>query len=280
MMRFRIWLAALPRALRLLLLINVVAYMAWVLIVSHIGPGHNFVWQHLALTASWDKVLFEPWQVITYGFLHLGAPGTGSLLHVGFNMLWLYWIGRDFEETYGGKQLMAVYLLANLVGALLSVLVYSLLTSAPVIIHGASASVLGVITMVAVRFPQRRIWLLFFGPVRLIVLVVVFLVLDILMGFGGDSAVLAHLGGALTGFVFARLEGRGIGLPSWTRRMVSNASVRRPPGMLSRLETRLAGKEAPEVSVDAILDKISEHGIDSLNRTERAVLERASQHEE
>ncbi len=277
-MRFRIWLAALPRALRLLLVVNVVAYVAWILVVSHVGPARRFVWDHLALNASWDGVLFEPWQLITYGFLHLGGPGLGSLLHVGFNMLWLYWIGREFEETYGGQQLMAVYLLASPVGGLLSILAYSFAAGDPVIIHGASASVLGVITMVAVRFPQRRIWLLFFGPVRLVVLVIAFLAFDILFGFGGDTAVVAHLGGALTGLVFVRLEGRGMDLSSWTLRIVSEVPVQRSSGILRRLEKRLIVEESPDSdkSVDEILDKISDQGIDSLTRAERAALERAS----
>ena len=277
MLRLRIWLSALPPALRLLLLVNVVAYLAWILIVSHVGPARNFVWDHLALNASWNRVLVEPWQLLTYGFLHLGESGLSSLLHVGFNMLWLYWIGREFEETYGGQQLMAVYLLASPGGALLSIIAYGIIGGDPVIVHGASASVLGVITMVAVRFPQRRIWLLFFGSVRLRVLVVVFLALDILFGFGGNTAVAAHVGGALTGLAFVRLEGRGVDLSSWTHAIISPRRVRHSPRVFGRLEERLSGKKAPDLSVDDILDKISEQGIDSLTRAERAVLERASE---
>ena len=288
MVRFRIWYAALPRIIRLLLVTNVAAYAAWVLLLAHIAPAERFVWDHLAFHTPWDRFLWEPWQLITYSFLHLGergaAPGLGSLLHVAFNMLWLYWIGRDFEETHGGERILAVYLLASLGGALVSAAAYGIVGSGEVVIHGASAAVLGVIAMVAAMYPWRRIGLLFFGPVRLLHLLLIFLALDVVFGLGRGTAVLAHLGGAATGFAFVYLERRGLNLSTWTGRL-----IRRPPGVkpargggggLERLERWLAKRRPqparPDPSVDSILDKISEQGIDSLTDEEREVLERAS----
>ncbi len=286
MVRFRIWFAALPRVMRLLLVANVAAYAAWVVLLSHIPPVEQFVWDHLAFHSPWGQFLREPWQLVTYNFLHLGvrgaALGASSLLHVGFNMLWLYWIGRDFEETHGSERLLAVYLIAGVCGALLSALGYGLMGTTAVI-HGASASVLGVVTMVAVMYPWRRIGLLFFGPVRLLHLVLIFLALDVLLGFGGDTAVLAHLGGAATGFALVRIESRGMDLYSWTGVLLRGPARGTPSsegrGILGRLERRLAGRgRAPErerPSVDGILDKISEQGMDSLTEEELAILDQA-----
>ncbi len=288
MVRFRIWYAALPRIIRLLLVTNAAAYAAWVLLLAHIAPAERFVWDHLAFHTPWDRFLWEPWQLITYSFLHLGergaAPGLGSLLHVAFNMLWLYWIGRDFEETHGGERILAVYLLASLGGALVSAAAYGIAGSGEVVIHGASAAVLGVIAMVAAMYPWRRIGLLFIGPVRLLHLLLIFLALDVVFGLGRGTAVLAHLGGAATGFAFVYLERRGVKLSAWAGWL-----IRRPPGVrpvrgggrrLERLERWLATRrpqpKQPEASVDSILDKISDHGIDSLTDEEREVLERAS----
>ena len=92
--RFRVWYAAQPRALRTLVAINVVLYLLWQIVFIHIDVVAEFVWQQLALNPDVPGVLFEPWQFLTYAFLHL-QPGLGGLLHVGFNMLWLWWIGRD-----------------------------------------------------------------------------------------------------------------------------------------------------------------------------------------
>ncbi len=288
MVRFRIWYAALPRIIRLLLVTNVAAYAAWVLLLAHIAPAERFVWEHLAFHTSWDRFLGEPWQLLTYSFLHLGergaAPGLGSLLHVGFNMLWLYWIGRDFEETHGGERILAVYLLASLGGALVSAVAYAIAGSGEVVIHGASAAVLGVIAMVAAMYPWRRIGLLFIGPVRLLHLLLIFLALDVVFGLGRGTAVLAHLGGAATGFAFVYLERRGINLSAWAgwliRRQPKVKTARGGGGQLERLERWLSKRRPqptrPDPSVDSILDKISERGIDSLTHEEREVLERAS----
>lgn len=288
MVRFRIWYAALPGVLRQLLVINVAAYAAWVLLFAHVGPAERFVWEHLAFHTSWDRFLLEPWQLVTYSFLHLGergaAPGLGSLVHVAFNMLWLYWIGRDFEETHGGERILAVYLLASLGGALLSAVAYAIAGSGDVVIHGASASVLGVIAMVAAMYPWRRIGLLFIGPVRLLHLLLIFLALDVVFGLGRGTAVLAHLGGAVTGFAFVQLERRGISLSAWAGWLIRRPPGKKPArgagGRLARLErwleVRRPAPGRPEPSVDSILDKISEQGLDSLTDEERDVLERAS----
>ena len=287
-MRFRIWYAALPGVLRRLLVINVAAYAAWVLLFAHIAPAERFVWEHLAFHTPWDRFLREPWQLVSYSFLHLGergtAPGLASLVHVAFNMLWQYWIGRDFEETHGRERILAVYLLASLGGALATAVAYTFAGSAEVVIHGASASVLGVIAMVAAMYPWRSIGLLFIGPVRVLHLLLIFLALDVIFGLGRGTAVLAHLGGAATGFVFVYLERRGANLSAWAGWLIRQPSAKEPArdggGQLGRIERWLEHRRAKpgraKPTVDSVLDKISEQGLDSLTDEEKEVLERAS----
>jgi len=95
--RFRFWFAAQPEAMRLLLAVNVVVYLAWQIVLIHIPVTRAFVLEHVALNPALPGILFEPWQLIMYSFLHL-QPGLGGLLHVGFNMLWMVWIGREYEQ--------------------------------------------------------------------------------------------------------------------------------------------------------------------------------------
>ena len=302
MTRFQIWYTALPVALKRLLSINVAAWVLWVVLLSY--TAGEFVRSHFAFHTEWREFLFEPWQLVTYAFLHLSTPvvSLDALLHVGFNMLWLYWIGRDFEEVYGASQILGVYLLSAIGGALLSALAHAFLPAAVTggtmaIIHGASASVLGIVAAAATHNPQRRIRLLLFGSVRLVHLVIAFLVLDVLFVTRSSTAVFAHIGGALSGFLIVRIERRGIDLTGWTRIFVGRRQRRRGRlgDWLGRVEQRFAqtgsfdGDTRPvsppvvdeaellQRQVDRVLDKISEHGMESLTPEDRELLERASQ---
>lgn len=294
-------------ALRTLLTINVVAYALWQFILIHIDVVSAFVWRHLALHPALPGILFEPWQILTYSFLHL-EPGLGGLLHILFNMLWLFWIGKEYEELHGPHRLMAAYLFGAVGGALLTILLHALLPGVGAfggIIHGASAAVFGVMTTVAVRYPYKSIGLLFIGTVRLIYVVIGLLVIDLLFLASGGVSVSAHLGGVLFGFLLARGERSGLDLSSWARIFFPNRrrSSRRDDGsFFSRMEgwmnARGSKKEekggrpanirplrttpapsprpAPEDDIDRILDKISEHGYEALTEEEKRILYEAS----
>ena len=234
MNQFQTWYRTQPRAIRALLTINVVLYLLWIVIFSNISATASFVYEHLALNPDIPGILFEPWQLITYNFLHL-SPGFGGLLHILFNMLWLVWIGREFEDLRGSHTLLAVYLIGGVGGALLTVLLHAIFPGAEMFaatVHGASASVLGVMTAVATAYPHKSIALLFIGTVRLVYVVIAFLVLDIL--FAQGTSISAHLGGALFGFLFAKAEAGGADLSSWTRIFFSSPRQRKQPKRASR----------------------------------------------
>ena len=85
MSQFQLWYNSQPRAIRLLLTINVVVYLVWRLVLVHIDAAQLFVYMHVALNPGIPGILFEPWQLLTYSFLHLSG-GMGGLLHILFNM--------------------------------------------------------------------------------------------------------------------------------------------------------------------------------------------------
>ena len=305
---FRIWYRTQPAALRALLTINVVFYVGWILLLGRIPVTARFVQEHLALHPYLPDLLFEPWQLITYNFIHLGLGLWDGLIHIAFNMLWLYWIGKEFEEMHGAQSLLAVYLLGGIGGGLLSV-VTQWFFAGNVVIHGASASVLGVITAVAIFYPHKRIGLLFFGVVRLLYLVIAYLAINLLFMVGSGTAVAAHFGGALFGFLFAKGEQRGRDLSSWAGIFLpahrrQSRRRRKKKSWLERIETWLSssapGEEQhtatkqqkepsssrPQASglqgvseneVDRILDKISEEGYEALTEEEKRILYEASQ---
>ena len=294
------WYRMQPPALRALLTINVVLYVLWVLVLVHIRSTGSFVVDHLALNPSTTEIIFEPWQLITYNFLHLGV-GFGGLLHILFNMLWLVWIGRDFEQLHGSHRLLAVYLIGGVGGGLLTLAWYALFPS-PAIVYGASASVLAVLTAVAIFYPHKSIALLFIPfPIRLIHLVIAFLVLDLLLIAGSNTAIAAHAGGALFGFLYAKGERAGMDLSSWAqvffgRPARSRSSRSRPTPertpLFSRPKRRTGNSGAritpmpnrddetpprsPDTEIDRILDKISEQGYEALTSEEKRLLYEAS----
>ncbi len=298
-----------PRALRALLTVNAVVYLLWQLILIHFDGSRAFVVSHLALNPALPGILIEPWQLITYSFLHL-EPGFWGFIHILFNMLWLVWFGREYEELHGAHRLFSIYFIGAFGGGLLTVLLHALAPSVGAfggIVHGASGSVLAVLTVVAVTYPYKSIALLFIGTVRLIYVVIGFLALDILFLAGGGTSVSAHLGGVGFGYLFARAELGGIDLSSWAqiffRHRSRTTSRRSDEGFLKQVEGWLSSRggskgSAPrksarvhpmpnresdpgtvdtlELEVDRILDKISEHGYDALSVEEKRILDEAS----
>lgn len=316
MSNFSTWYKSQPVALRTLVALNVVVYgVARLFALMGLDPVLGFTMEHLALNPELPGVLLEPWQLITYNFLHGVNPHHWGLLHVLFNMLWLFWIGKEFEQMHGPHQMLALYVIGGVGGGLLSVLWYAV-APGTAIIYGASASVLALMTAVAILYPYKKIGLLFLGAVRLLYVVIGFLVLDILFMAGSNTAVLAHLGGAGAGFLFARAQRGGVDLASWAKVFFSGRgrsggyassgrSSRRGSsggGFLGGLfgagsgeglsSSRHASSEretlreeryrkkrrqnARRAEVDRILDKISAQGYEALSDDEKRTLEEAS----
>lgn len=304
MNQFRTWYYAQPSALRTLLTINVVAYVLWQFLQLS-SAIEGFVWNHLALNPALPGILLEPWQLITYNFLHLSG-GLGGLLHILFNMLWLYWIGRDYEEMHGSDRMFALYIIGGVAGGLLTVILHNIFPGAGLFagtVHGASASVVGLLMAVGVLYPYKQIRLFLLGTWRLLYLVIGFLILDFVLALTGSfSSVSAHWGGAVGGFLFARAERTGIDVTSWAQIFFGGRKRRskkkKKETWVDRLERWLTGGEpatpseadagssrtvrrkkqrAAEEEIDRILDKISEQGYDALSDEEKRILHEASQ---
>lgn len=238
------------------------------------------------------------WTLGTYMFVH-GSPG-----HVLVNLLFLWFAGRRVHELFGGRNFLMIHFLSGLAGAVLQMTVGSLVqgdTSSPLI--GASACCMGHMLACAMATPRDQITLLLFfivpirvtmrGLGRFLLLSNLGLgildVLGVLPGWlAGGSAVAywAHVGGALAGWFGAHSAGQAGGAfsslsrPFPRRRTVGVESHRHQnrgsvSGPASMPEEETTSNRMSE-EIDAILDKISAHGMDSLSEQERRVLERAS----
>ena len=308
---FKTWYYQQPSALRTIITINVVVWVVMQLLYLW-PPGLELLREHVALHPVFPDILLEPWQLVTYSFMHAG------LLHIGINMLLLFWVGREFERMHGSEQFWTVYLATAVGGALICLILSPFAPSIAggtvggrsIPVLGASASVLGVLTTVAILYPYKQIRLLFFGIVPLLWVVVGFLIIDALQALSSSgTAVAAHWGGALTGFLYAKLQRGELGLPSWTGtsgggQSRSRRSSPRVPTLFERLKGLFGGgtdsdatgadsqsprpasssdgapadqSDGQSTEVDRILDKISEEGYDSLSDEEKRILYEASQ---
>lgn len=245
--------ATFPDGVKLLLIANALVYVVqtlappWFTLLFGLRPadvvGRLFLWQPL-----------------TYMFLH------GGFFHVLFNLLILWMMGGEVERFWGKREFLRYYGICGLGAAALAfVFAYDGL------VIGASGAVFGVMTAFALMFPERTIYVWFVIPVPAKYLVLILFAIELLVIGGRDGvAHFAHVGGAVTGYLYLRygwrdrltFEGLGSG---WRRR---------------RLTLHPGGASTPptvnETEIDRILDKISRTGLGSLTPEESRLLEQAS----
>ncbi|WP_374950788.1 rhomboid family intramembrane serine protease [Mucilaginibacter sp.] len=238
-----------------------------------------FTNDYLLLPASLPKLLTRFWTPITYMFMHAG------IFHILFNMLWLYWMGQIFEEYLGNKRTIGLYIFGGLAGGLLFVACYNLLpaftnvnAAATSTIVGASASVMAVIIATATLLPNYTISLILIGPVKLKWIAVFYIIIDFL-GIAGANAggEIAHLGGALMGFIYIKQVQRGNDFI-----LAIDKLFKKPKPKMTVVANTTAQKRSHDLprqdEIDRILDKISGSGYDSLSKQEKETLFRASNH--
>ncbi|GAC1619850.1 MAG: rhomboid family intramembrane serine protease [Candidatus Acidiferrum sp.] len=147
------------------------------------------------------------WQPITYIFLH------GGLLHLLFNMLFVWMFGRELEMVWGKRRFLNFFILCGAGAGLIEILIKTVPmfwghrpSDTPTI--GASGAIFGILIANAILFPDRRIWLIPFPvtiPMRPYVAVMGAIEFFSTLGSGGDKVShLCHLGGMLVGWLYLR----------------------------------------------------------------------------
>ncbi|SFQ47494.1 rhomboid family intramembrane serine protease [Hymenobacter arizonensis] len=285
-------------ALMQLILLNVLVFavlivLRTVLTVSSASGYFLPVMRQFELSSALPELLRHPWTLLTYAFTHKG------FFHILFNLLNLYWFGQLLREYLGDRRLVSLYVLGALAGAAIFLLSFNLIPAfqpgvgTPMI--GASAAVTAIIVAAATLLPDYTFSLILIGPVKIKWIAAV-LVLISLAGVNGGNAggEIAHLGGALVGFLFIKQlqAGRDLGRPVqavgnfftklFARRPAMRVSSTRRPEPVTA--TASSGGKKPAVAgqplqdeIDNILDKISRSGYESLSKEEKQKLFRASQ---
>jgi len=261
--------SALTPVVRGLLLVNAVIYISQ-LLTARMGPEPVLL-RYLALRPEQVLHQLTLWQLLTYQFLH------GSFFHILFNLFTLWMFGCEVERALGSKRFLHLYLGSG-IGAGLFHLIFNPYSAAPVI--GASGALYGILVAFAVLFPERVVTLLLFFvlPVQLKAkyLVAIFIAISVFSGiesqvFGVSDGIahLAHLGGALSGFLLLRL---GPLWQDWRFTLRKKREWRR----MAALKRKETVKKQKQEEIDRILDHINEVGYDALPEREKDLLKKAS----
>ncbi len=267
-----------PRSIVIaLIVVNVAVWLIDGLFFS--GTLRNYMAVHVSALdgpRASEDTLRHPWlwwQLLTAGFAH-----AAEFQHVLFNMLVLFFLGRDVEERYGSKEFLRLYLVMVVFASLVWTVVNKLVDSGPVGMYGASGAISGVVILFALNFPHRTLLLFFVIPVPAWVVGVMYVLLDMFGAFGvaadTNVAFSAHLAGAAFAFIYFQRQ--------WSLTRLTEGRfrwLRSPFRRKSRLKVHRPEEEAESdmtKEVDRLLEKISREGEASLTAKERRILETAS----
>ncbi len=237
------------------------------------------------LQTKWTAFITHPWGLFTSIFAHY------SILHLLFNMLMLLGIGRLYEHYLGGRRLLYTYLLGGIAGGLLEIIGQNLGIVPRGMVVGASGAVMAIIFATATYIPKFKIsvWGLF--DLNLKTLAIILLIFNILsIGANNGTAILAHLGGALIGFLSVKNLNSPQNIVSRTMRLGAKIGdlFKKKPKLkkqkgggqefkhtttrnMSDEEYNLAKRKKQE-RIDLILGKISKSGYESLTKEEKDFL--------
>ncbi|GAA4813458.1 rhomboid family intramembrane serine protease [Litoribaculum gwangyangense] len=251
----------------------------------------DFVW--FQLPSGFSNFILKPWSLITYAFVHI------DFFHVLFNMLWLYFLGRMFLNLFSPKMALNVYFLGAIAGGILFMFCYTLFPTIFGVnsrLLGASGAIRALLIFLCVYMPNQEIRFFTFN-IKLWYIGLAIVVLDfvgVISGInnpvtGNAGGNLAHLGGALLGYIYSKklTKGQDIG-KGFERVMDSIASLfmsskkKGPLKTVHKNKSKVGGYTKSDFKefndqkkIDVILDKISKSGYDSLTKDEKEFLFRA-----
>jgi membrane associated rhomboid family serine protease len=234
----------------------------------------------LAVPTNLGELARKPWTVFTYMFSHY------DFFHILFNILWLYWFGKIFLSYLSEKQLLSVYILGGLAGALLYIFSYNVFPglqnqAASTSMVGASASVMAIMFAIAFLVPDYKIYVILIGPVKIIYVALIAFAFSSLVEFSVNTGgKLAHIGGAAFGYFYTYRYNRGKDISvSFSRFIDTIVSFFKPKTKMKVTHKKPVTDEEynkkraqNQKELDRILDKISKKGYDSLTKEEKELL--------
>ena len=269
-----------------LIVVNILVFIVNGLITLLFRTNPDILVLWFELPKDFFDFLMQPWSLVTYSFFHAGFG------HIFWNMLVLYYVGRIFLNLFNGRRFLNVYFLGVILGGLFFMVGYNVFPAffkVNAALIGASAGVRAILIFICAYIPNQEVRLVFFN-LKLWYLGAFIVVMDLVqlsMGInpGGNFA---HLGGALLGYIYARqlLNGKDIGegfskMIDAFANLFKKTEKKAPMKTVYRNKKGASGtkvsynKESHQRKIDAILDKISKSGYESLSKAEKDFLFKA-----
>jgi membrane associated rhomboid family serine protease len=240
----------------------------------------NFIMTWFSLKPDFELLLYRPWTIITYGFLHAG------FFHILFNMMVLYYFGNLFLDFFNSRQFLAYLILGIISGGLVYILSYNFLPglqTQQTLLVGASAGVMAVVIGISSHIPHYSLRFRFIGNIKLLYIAVALVVLDVVqIPAGNAGGHLAHLGGSLLGFLMTRYFNQGKNFVDWfeslfvkNKKQPLKTVYKNSKQSKQTKYPRKESKSEEQMRIDSILDKISKSGYDTLTKEEKDYLFKA-----
>lgn len=278
-----------------LIIINVIVFLfiSLVRIIAFFsaesGPMvtfESFLIRNLEIPLNADAFIHKPWTLFTHFFTHI------KIAHLFWNMITLYWFGSILSEYTSERKIIPLYLLGALSGAIIAILLVSYVPLFDFLdgntAIGASAGVTAIVVAAATLLPNYRMGLLFIGEVKLIYVAIFVIFIDVLnmASYDNSGGNLGHLGGALMGYLYIVQYKKGKDMANPINRFfgwIGGLFGKSSRGRMKVVHKRGVSDEeynymqnVNQKQVDAILDKISKSGYESLSKTEKDILFKAS----
>jgi len=247
-----------------------------------INDVNHFIESYLSLPSNLSELVKKPWTLISYMFVHQ------DFLHILFNMVWLHFGSKLFLQYFNGKQLLSTYFLGGIFGGLIYISAFNIFPvfqDAPFINSvaiGASASVLAIFIAIATYSPNYIVNLTFIGNTFIKHIAIFLVVLDfLLIEKNNPGGHIAHLGGAIFGFLYINLLRKGVDLSVNFYTFLSYFKFSEKT-KLKKVHKNRSSKNNDDIfrnkksdkqkKINSILEKISKSGYDSLTKEEKELL--------
>lgn len=241
----------------------------------------------LGVPSGLNMLLKRLWTLFTYMFVH------EQIFHILFNMLWLYWFGKIFLQYFTGRVFGSLYVLGGLGGALLYIIAFNYIPYFASMerswMIGASASVMAIVMATAFYRPEVRLNLLFIGSIKIVYIAIAAFIIDFLsLGNGvNEGGHVAHIGGALIGYLFAMQYKNGKDITAWVGKLIDwFVNLTKPRKKKSKMKVQYKRNETDmeynerkkneQADIDTILDKLKTSGYNGLSSEEKRKLFDAS----
>jgi membrane associated rhomboid family serine protease len=293
-----------PPVLKILLVVNIAVFLIQAFFLGNFRidgvPAEQYLIRYFYLWPI-DSGYFMPWQLITYMFLH------GGFMHLFMNMFVLWMFGFELENIWGSKKFLLYYLMCGLAAAVANEIIAPLITSVGPTV-GASGAIYGILAAFVFLFPNRPLYLYFMFPIKAKYFIFIYMFIDfmnIISNANTGIAHVAHLGGAVAGFIYLFITTRrgmnmrfkkpdifekfktkqndepihrtytnGSSKEQKPKEVVKEATFEEIQNELydnNKIEMKEQARAAQE-KIDAILDKLSQGGYGSLTDEEKKIL--------